>query len=319
MRVRRGGWKRAVAGLALATALLPVQSRFASPAPEGADAGKLGDRIALEPPGQSPVSLYYEEHGSGPPLLLLHGLGESVLTWHEILPALAARHRVIALDLKGFGKSDKPDDAAYSADDQAELVGRFIVKRGLEDLTVIGHSFGGTVALRAALADGIKGTTHIRRLVVIGAPALPHATAPGLDLVVTPLVPDAVAAVFPPEEAARFLLKEAMGGRTPRQKDIEGYAAPYRDVEATRAFLATARSIVNEQDAEAVAKRYKSIDQPVLVVWCRNDPIVPLRSGRRLAAALPRARLAVLDGCHHLPQHERPKALVRTLMPFLAN
>lgn len=319
MRVRRGGWKRAVAGLALATALLPVQSQFASPAPEGADAGELGDRIALEHPGQPPVSLYYEEHGSGPPLLLLHGLGESVFTWHEILPALAARHRVIALDLKGFGKSDKPDDAAYSADDQAELVGRFIVKRGLEDLTVIGHSFGGTVALRAALADGIKGTTHIRRLVVIGAPALPHATSPGLDLVVTPLVPDAVAAVFPPEEAARFLLKEAMGGRTPRQKDIEGYAAPYRDVEATRAFLATARSIVNEQDAEAVAKRYKSIDQPVLVVWCRNDPIVPLRSGRRLAAALPRARLAVLDGCHHLPQHERPKALVRTLMPFLAD
>jgi pimeloyl-ACP methyl ester carboxylesterase len=56
----------------------------------------------------------------------------------------------------------------------------------------------------------------------------------------------------------------------------------------------------------------------VLVVWCRKDPIVPLRAGRQLAAALPRARLAILEGCHHLPQHERPQALLRTLRPFLS-
>jgi len=55
----------------------------------------------------------------------------------------------------------------------------------------------------------------------------------------------------------------------------------------------------------------------VLVVWCRKDPIVSLRSGRKLAAALPRGRLAVLEKCHHLPQHERPKALLGVLGPFL--
>ena len=273
---------------------------------------------ALTLPDRQPVTLYDEEHGNGPPLLLLHGLAESTFTWREILPALAVRHRVLALDLKGFGRSDKPDDNAYTADDQAALVARFIVERGLDRVTLIGHSFGGTVALRTALADGIQGTSRIRRIAVIGAPALPHAAARRLDLVMTPLIPDTIAAVIPPEQAARFLLKEAMGGRVPSEETVEGYAAPYREAGALRAFFATARAIVNEQDAAAIAKRYQGIRQQVLVVWCRKDPIVPLRSGRQLVAALPRARLAILDRCHHLPQHERPSQLLRTLAPVLA-
>lgn len=282
------------------------------PAPESS-----GSRVTLTIIGQPPITLYYEEVGAGPPLLLLHGLGESTFTWHDILPALAARNRVIALDLKGFGRSDKPDDGAYSADDQAVLVARFILERRLSDLTVVGHSFGGTVALRTALVESIAGKGRIRRIVAIGAPALPRAAARRLDLVMTPLVPDAVAAVVPAETAARFLLKEAMGGRAPSEENVKGYAEPYEDRDAMRAFFATARSIINEQDADAIKARYRAIKQPVLLVWCRKDPIVPLRSGRQLAAALPHARLSILEGCHHLPQHERPKQLLKALTGVL--
>lgn len=317
-RQRRRIW--AVIALAMAGAGLIGLAAVAAPAP-GLTApqpvSEHGSRLTLETPGQPPVALYYEEHGKGPPLLLLHGLGESIFTWHEILPALAARHRVIALDLKGFGRSDKPDDGAYSADDQALLVARFIRKRGLAGLTLVGHSFGGTVALRTALAEGIAGTGRVRRIAVIAAPALPRATARHLDLVTTPLIPDTVAAVMPPDAAARLLLREAMGGRKPSERHVEGYAAPYREPGAMRAFLATARAIINEQDADAITARYSTLKLPTLVVWCRKDPIVPLRSGRQLAAALPRARLAILEGCHHLPQHERPRQLLRTLTPFL--
>ena len=314
MQQRQRRRRRATLGAAMAGALLiGLAAAAAAPQPPP----ERGSRIALAAPGHEPVSLYYEEQGAGPPLLLLHGLGESIFTWHEILPALAARHRVIALDLKGFGRSEKPFDGAYSADDHAALVARFIVARGLSGVTLVGHSFGGTVALRTALAEGIAGTGRVRRVAVIGAPALPHATARHLDLVLTPVIPDTVAALLPPDAVARLLLREAMGGRTPPERLVEGYAAPYHDPGAMRAFLATARAIVGERDAEEVAARYRRLKQPVLVVWCRKDPIVPLRSGRRLAAALPRARLAVIEGCHHLPQHERPRQLVRTLAPFL--
>jgi len=290
----------------------------AEPAIDAPAAAPEGHRITLaQGAGRAPVTLYYEEHGSGPPLLLLHGLGESTFTWHDVLPALAARHRVIALDLKGFGRSDKPDDGAYGADDQGALVARFILDRSLDRLTLVGHSFGGTVALRTMLAKDPGAGERIARIAVIGAPALPRATARHLDLVKTPIIPDALASSLSPETLARLLLREAMGGPdNVREDDVAGYAAPYSDAAALRAFFVTARTIVNERNAQTIARRYRSIDVPVLALWCRDDPIVPLKAGRRLVAALPRAKLTVLEGCHHLPQHEKPEALARMLTTF---
>ena len=315
MNARVRGGRRSAIGLAAAAMLSMGPATMAAPEAQNAS----GQHIEIVPaPGRPAVSLYYEELGSGSPLLLLHGLGESTFTWRDVLPALSARYRVIALDLKGFGKSDKPDDGAYGADDQALLVERFIAALGLDKVSIVGHSFGGTVALRAALAEGTKAQKHIRRIGVISAPALPRATSRELDLIMkTPFVPDTVALVVPSRAAARFLLKEALNGREPSEGIVEGYAAPYKDAAAVHAFLATARSIVDEHDTKAITKRYRDIKLPVLAVWCRKDPIVPLRSGRRLVAALPRASLTVLDGCHHLPQHERPKQLVRAIRKFL--
>jgi pimeloyl-ACP methyl ester carboxylesterase len=317
MRVATVGAARRSACLGVALALLAAAASAAMPV---ADPPGGASVAVVSKPGAAPVTLHAESWGAGPPVLLLHGLGESIFTWHDLIPELARRHRVIALDLKGFGRSDKPDDGAYSADDQAALVARFILDQGLDGVSVIGHSFGGTVALRTALADGIKGTSRIRRIAVIGAPALPRATAGYLDLVKTPAIPDAMASSMKPDMLARLLLREAMGGRSiVSDEDVEGYAAPYREPAALAAFLATARAIVEEKDADAVAARYRTLKLPALVVWCRQDPIVPLKSGRRLAKTLPGARLAILEGCHHLPQHERPKELLATLGAFLGD
>jgi pimeloyl-ACP methyl ester carboxylesterase len=115
------------------------------------------------------TALYVEEAGEGPPLILLHGLGGSLFTWRHIVAALARGHRVIALDLKGFGHSDKPFDDHYSAVDQAALVSAFIRKRGLRGVALVGHSFGGVVALRTA-RDFSSESGVIRRLVVMDTP-----------------------------------------------------------------------------------------------------------------------------------------------------
>jgi pimeloyl-ACP methyl ester carboxylesterase len=307
----KNGWRPAQA-LMSAVVLWVASVGFAAAAP-----AEPGRRVVVSVPGKPPVGLYVEEQGEGEPVLLLHGLGESAFTWHQIAPGLAARRRVVALDLKGFGRSEKPDDGAYTADDQAAIVARFILDSGFDRVTLIGHSFGGTVAIRTALAEGIAGTQRIRRIAVIAAPALPHAAASRFELVNVPLIPDAVASAIAPEAMARLLLREAMGGRAPTDADVEGYAAPYREEGAMRAFLSTARAIVAERDVKAVKKRYRTLRTPVLAVWCRKDPIVPLRAGRELVAALPNARLAVLEGCHHLPQHERPRQLLRHLGDFL--
>ena len=88
--------------------------------------------------------------GPGPPILLLHGFATSSYTWHSIIPELAKNHRVIAIDLRGFGASDKPIDDHYSIQDQAAAVTAFIEQENLRDLTVIGHSFGGGITLSLA-------------------------------------------------------------------------------------------------------------------------------------------------------------------------
>src|SRR3970040_1651540 len=98
-------------------------------------------------PAEAPVKLFYQEEGKGPPLLLIHGFGASTYTWRYVAPELAQTHRVIAVDLKGFGQSDKPFDERYSVFDQAELLKQLIIDNKLRDLALVGHSYGGGVVL----------------------------------------------------------------------------------------------------------------------------------------------------------------------------
>ena len=114
-----------------------------------------------------PLKLAVIERGQGRPILLLHGFATSSYTWHAIIPELSKNHRVIAVDLRGFGASDKPDDDHYSIQDQVQAVQAFIEQENLRDLTVIGHSFGGGITLSMALnAQGQK-KPRIRNIVLI--------------------------------------------------------------------------------------------------------------------------------------------------------
>jgi len=273
-------------------------------------------RIALRAPGVPRTVLHVWERGHGPPLVLLHGLGASIFTWRHIMPALARGHRVIALDLRGFGRSDKPFDQRYTAADQAALVAAFIAKRGLNGVTLIGHSFGGTVALNAALK--LRGKPHrVTRLVIMDAPALKQDFGAGAELLRAPGLPYVAMTMTPPELMARLLLHVVSApGRAVPERDIRGYAAPFYDLGSRHAFIATAQAIL-AANTRRLGARYRAIRQPTLLVWCRRDRIVPLATGRRLRRRLPHAHLEVLGRCNHLPQDEVPGALLAKLRPFL--
>ncbi len=273
-------------------------------------------RIALHAPGQRPTILYAEEYGHGTPVLLVHGLGASVFTWRRIVRPLARNHRVIALDLKGFGRSDKRFGQHYSAAAQAALVAAFIEKRHLDNVTLIGHSFGGTVALLTALKLR-REPWRISRLVIMDAPALKQDFGALAELLRVPGLPYVAMTITPPEFMARLLLHAVSApGRVVPERDIRGYAAPFYDLGSRHAFIATAESIFDHNRAR-MGQRYRAISQPTLLVWCRRDRIVPLATARRLVRLLPHARLAVLRGCNHLPQDEVPHALLSKLQPFM--
>jgi pimeloyl-ACP methyl ester carboxylesterase len=282
-----------------------------------ADAHGSSYRIRLSAPGQAPTILYAEERGEGAPVLLVHGLGASTFTWRHIVPDLARNHRVVALDLKGFGRSDKRFTTHYSAADQAALVTAFIKKRNLVGVTLVGHSFGGTVALLTALKLADE-PWRISRLVIIDAPALQQDFGEAAELLRVPGVPYVAMTMTPPELMARVLLRIVSApSRAIPERDIRGYAAPFYDLGSRHAFIATAQAIFDD-NTRKLGVRYSGVQQPTLLVWCRRDRIVPLATGKRLARLMPKAHLAVLGGCNHLPQDEVPAALLGKLNPFLA-
>jgi alpha/beta hydrolase fold len=154
----------AFAGAAACAALVPSTR---------ADQSSIAYDADVSVSGQTPVRLHVEEHGLGRPLILLHGMGGSGYSFRRVIGALSRTNRVIVIDLKGFGASEKPFDLAYAPFDQAALIEAFLRQRRLTNVTLAGHSYGGAVALLTALRLQRTEPGRIRRLVLMNAPASP--------------------------------------------------------------------------------------------------------------------------------------------------
>lgn len=281
-------------------------------------------------PGHASVRLHAVEAGSGPVIVLLHGIGGSTYTWRNVLPTLARTHHVIAIDLKGFGASEKPLDDAYSPVDQAVLVVDFLARRGLTDVTLAGHSLGGTVALLAAMqltrrieASSLARNTadvappRVSRLVLMDAPAYPQPMSFAIAFLRAPFWPRFILDLVPPEWPARMALVRQQEAATISESDIAAYAAPYREEGARHALIATALALEPE-NWHAVTSGFAGIRQPTLLVWCLDDTLVPASTGLRLSRTLPASDLKTIEGCAHSPPDERPAELVSILQRWLA-
>lgn len=266
---------------------------------------------------RAPVGLNVVEQGRGRPVLLLHGLGASSYMWRRLMPALARDYRVIAVDLKGFGRSDKPVDFSYRIEEHTALIRALIVKLDLRDLTLIGHSFGGAVALLLALDLELSRDPRIARLVLMNSPAFPQRPSAGVAFLRKPLIPYLALNILPPEFAAQAALTSIGGDRSFLSPgDVAAYAQPFMERGARHALIETGRGIEPE-NFEALIARYPRLRQPTLLIWCRADRVVPLAVGQRLASSLPRARLEVLDGCRHVPPEQASAETERLIGSFL--
>ena len=134
------------------------------PAPPADLSRNWGSRRTFDYQG---IKINYYDAGQGPPVLLLHGFGGCAYTWRYLIPPLAAAHRVLTLELKGFGLSDKPRDGHYTVADQAKMVAAFIRSQNLHDLVIMGHSLGGGVALMTYLGLQEDDPGRIDKLVLI--------------------------------------------------------------------------------------------------------------------------------------------------------
>ncbi|MFD0987752.1 alpha/beta fold hydrolase [Methyloligella solikamskensis] len=282
-----------------------------------ADASPNGGGYARLGPPDSPVRLYYSDTGTGSPVLLIHGFGSSTYTWQHIMPGLARKHRVIAVDMKGFGQSDKPYDERYSAMDQAELLAELMEREDLRDVTLVGHSFGGGVALALALqADGrLKG--RISKLVLIDTIAYPQKIPVFFKLLGVPGLSHLSVRMVPASMQVSVALKLAYYDESKiTDETLEAYTAPLRTAAGKYAVIHSARQIV-PPDLDEIAARYNTIQLPTLIMWCDHDKIVPMDIGLKLRRNMPNSDFQLVKSCGHIPQEEQPEQTLQILDDFL--
>ncbi|MBK5198924.1 MAG: alpha/beta hydrolase [Methyloceanibacter sp.] len=275
-----------------------------------------GPYARLGPP-EAPVRLYYEETGKGSPVLLIHGFGASIFTWRHIAPELAKTHRVIAVDLKGFGQSDKPFDSRYSVFDQAALLAQLIEDKDLHNLTLVGHSFGGGIALLLALEANERLKGRLARLVLLDSIAYPQNIPVFFRLLDVPLVSHLGVSMVPASFQTRVALRIAYFDDSKIDQDeVDTYAAPLKTAAGKHAIIYSARQIVPDGLAE-ISERYKTIELPTLILWCDHDRIVPFEVGLKLRRTLPNSTLRLVEDCGHMPQEEQPESTLKLLQDFL--
>jgi pimeloyl-ACP methyl ester carboxylesterase len=262
----------------------------------------------------------FHRAGDGPLLVLLHGIASTADTWSPVADALAARHTVLAPDLLGHGDSAKPR-GDYSLGAYASGVRDLMIALGLTRATVVGHSLGGGIAMQLAY----QFPERVERLALVSSGGLGRevnlmlraATLPGSEYVLpvlcAPILRDAVRTLG--RAAGLVGLKPG----TDLQGMLEGFAS-LAEIDARRAFLHTARSIIDVtgQRVSARDRLYLAAGMPTLIVWGENDPMIPVEHGRAAHEAMPGSRLEVFPDAGHFPFNDDPVRFAALLRAFVA-
>jgi pimeloyl-ACP methyl ester carboxylesterase len=263
--------------------------------------------------------LHYQEHGSGEPFLFIHGFGANIFSWRYLVSPLSKRARLLLVDLKGFGSSPKPIDGDYSIYDQARLISRFALDNDLTSLTIVGHSYGGGVALVTSLYILDEAPQRLKRLILVDSIAYEQQLPQFIRILRTPMLGRLIVSLTPKRLQVLAILKLAYYDDTKiPQEAIEEYAKPLNTPGGEQALLQTAKKII-PPDVDALTIKYKRIRTPTLIIWGKEDRVVPLEIGERLNQDIPNSRLVVVDRCGHIPHEERPEKTLQIIEDFLAS
>ena len=250
------------------------------------------------------AKIHYVEAGSGAPLILIHGLADDVGIWDSIIPALSTKFRVIALDQIGFGRSDKPL-LNYRVSTFVDFLDGFLTELKIDRASLVGNSLGAWVAAAFTLTH----PGRVDRLVL--------SDAAGYAVLAKTMDPRAMSALrLASRENIRYL-----GALTFHDKRF------YQDIDAIFKQRVTAGdsytvgefldSMVRGDDV--LDNRLRMINRPTLVIWGRDDKLIPLSLGERFHKEIANSRLQIIDNCGHLPQLECPTEFSSAVLQFLSD
>lgn len=271
-------------------------------------AGRAYPQGSSGQPGEKTVSVFgetirYWDVGSGPVVVLLHGLGSRKEDWMPVIEPLAQKHRLLVPDQIGFGHSDKPL-LDYDIQTYVDFLNEFLRNLKVERASLVGESLGGWIAgLYAAELSGGAHLVPLEKLVLVDAAGLKQ------DKPIPNLNPNSLAAM-------RGLM-EALFYDT-SWLDENSLRRIFADKLATKDSY-TVHAILSNPGlpAEMLDNRLASIKAPTLVLWGKQDTLLPIASGERYAAGIPGAKLISFDKCGHIPAIEKTEEFVAAVAPFL--
>ncbi|MEO7660699.1 MAG: alpha/beta hydrolase [Pyrinomonadaceae bacterium] len=262
------------------------------------------------------ATVHYQEFGdpAKPPMILIHGYTASAYVWKTVAPMLAdAGFHVIAIDLIGFGYSEKPSWFDYSIQAQARMVSRFMNRLGIGRATVVGSSYGGAVALNLTLDY----PESVEKLVLVDAVCndepkkhflLKLASISGVGEVITPFLVD-----------SKMFLRQRMHGTLAKANHhmitaerIDNIRRPLFAADGHHSVLATSRN----WDADRLEQDAHLINQPTLIIWGEEDYVIPIKHGYKLHNEILNARFVVLKDCGHVPQEEKSELFIELVSEF---
>ncbi len=260
--------------------------------------------------------VHYQEFGDAknPPMILIHGYTASVYVWKTAAPMLAeAGFRVIAVDLLGFGYSEKPAWFDYSIQGQARMVSRFMNNLGIGRATIVGSSYGGAVALNLTLDN----PEAVEKLVLVDAvcndepknhPILKLASVRGIGEAITPFLCDSKAFM-------RFRMQGTLAPANHHmitEERIESIRRPLHAADGHHSVLATSRN----WHADRLEQDAHLINQQTLIIWGDQDTVIPIKNGYKLHEEILNSRFVILKDCGHVPQEEKSQLFTELVSEF---
>ncbi len=260
---------------------------------------------------------YRQAGQDGPPVVLIHGLGASAEIWSANLDALASRYRVHVPDLPGFGRSEKPEWMDYSPGAYSRFLLDFMTALGIGRASLVGHSLGGGVALRAILDD----PGRVDRLILVSSAGIGREVSLPLRIASLPFF-NRIFFKPPLPVFTRFLHRLVYDPAAISGEFARLYYEMFFQPASIRAFTSIMRNIATLRGArpgilEPIREGFGTITAPTLILWGRQDRILPVTQALDAAGSIPGARLHVFERCGHMPNVEYPGEFNRLVLEFL--
>jgi pimeloyl-ACP methyl ester carboxylesterase len=260
---------------------------------------------------------FWKAGNSGSTVVLLAGIGCTVLEWQKNIAALASRHRVYAFDMLGHGLTDKPQKDCYAIAELARFTLNFLTAQGEESAHFVGSSLGGRIALECARLA----RSRVKSMVLVAPAGVGRQTALTMRLATVPVLGELM--TRPSHMGMRMLWRPAFYDPSfITDRFIETKYAVAAAPSAQQAVLRALRGFVSIAgfrltQVAALQAVMRTMDQPTLIIWGRQDKLVPADHARVLEARLPRSKKIIFDECGHLPQLEQAQRFNAAVLEFL--